>query len=80
MKCRYFHITASCWLNDIEALHLFGLLRVDVDGVDSVLMHASLVEVGTVTELLLFISDLCTIWHYCGDEMDKVLHTFIHPL
>lgn len=80
MKRRYFHITVSRWLKDFQALHLFGLLRVDVDGVDPVLMHASLVEVGTVTELLLFISDLCAIRHYCGEEMDKVLHTFIHRL
>lgn len=66
MKCRYFHIRVVRWLYDIVALHLFCLLRVDLDGVDSVLMDASLVEVSTVTELLLFINDLCAIRHYCG--------------
>lgn len=59
------------------ALHLFCLLRVDLDGVDSVLMDASLVKVSTVTELLLFINDLCTIRHYCGEEMETVSHYFI---
>lgn len=48
------------------ALHLFGLLRVDLDGVDSVLIDASLVEIGTVAELLLFIRNLCAIRHNCG--------------
>lgn len=51
--------------------HLFGLLRVDLDGVDSVLMDASLVEVGTVAKLLLFIRDLCTIRHNCGYERNN---------
>ena len=50
------------------ASHLFGLLRVDLDGIDSVLVEASLVEVGTVAELLLFVRDLCAIGHNCGKQ------------
>ncbi len=59
----------DCWLQD-DALHLFGLLRVDLDGVDSVLMDASLEEVCTVTELLLFIRNLCAIGHDCGNKIN----------
>lgn len=57
----------TCWLYNIAASYLFGLLRVDLDGVDSVLMDAGLVEVGAVAELLLFVHDLCAIRHNCGN-------------
>lgn len=62
------------------ALHLFRLLSVDLDGVDSVLMSAGLVEVGTVTELLLFIEDLGAIRHHCGEEMVTALCCFYKVL
>lgn len=36
-----------------------------MDGVESILMDSSLVEVSTVTDLLLLLSDLCAVRHYC---------------
>lgn len=57
-------------MHDVVALHLFRLLSVDLDGVDSVLMGAGLVEVSAVTELLLLIGDLGTVRNHCGEERE----------
>lgn len=43
-----------------------------MDGVESVLLDSSLVQVSTVTDLLLLLNDLCAVWHYCVEE-GKVL-------
>lgn len=57
--------------------HLFSLLRADVDGVESVLTDSSLVQVSTVTDLLLLLNDLCAVGHYCveGGEVSAVKNT-----
>lgn len=57
------------------ALHLFGLLWVDLDGVHPVFMDAGLVEVSAVAEFLLLVSDLCTVWHHCWEGMETVSHS-----
>lgn len=49
----------------MATLHLFSLLRADVDGVESVLTDSSLVQVSAVTDLLLLLNDLCAVGHYC---------------
>lgn len=43
-----------------------------MDGVESILMDSSLVQVSTVTDLLLLLSDLCAVGHDCT-EGEKVL-------
>lgn len=55
------------WPADSEMwrLHLFGVLRTDVDGVESVLTDSSLVQVSAVTDLLLLLNDLCAVGNYC---------------
>lgn len=58
------------------ALHLSGLLGVDLDGVDPVFMDAGLVEVSAVAELLLLVGDLCAVWHHWWEETETRRHTF----
>lgn len=49
----------------MATLHLFRLLRADVDGVEAVLTDPSLVQVSAVTDLLLLLNDVCAVGHYC---------------
>lgn len=62
----------------MATLHLFGLLRADVDGVESILTDSGLVQVSTVTDRLLLLNDLCAVGHYCveGGKVSAVMYEY----
>lgn len=49
-----------------------------MDGVESVLMDSSLVQVSAVTDLLLLLNDLCAVGHYCveGGKVSAVIYEY----
>lgn len=49
-----------------------------MDGVESILTDSSLVQVSTVTDLLLLLNDLCAVGHYCveGGKVSAVMYEY----
>lgn len=49
-----------------------------MDGVESILTDSGLVQVSTVTDLLLLLNDLCAVGHYCveGGEVSAVMYEY----